>query len=81
MSRYRISYAPVAEETLRKISDATGFRSRMEQTLGQDPYGHGSEAMRGERDRRTATVRGVFVVYYVARSALTVTAVRLIPPP
>lgn len=81
MSRYEISYAPVAEETLRKVSDASGFRSRMKQTLGSDPYGHGSEAMKGERDRRTATVKGVFVVYYVAQAALKVTAVRLIPPP
>ncbi|MFI5621402.1 hypothetical protein [Streptomyces sp. NPDC051567] len=81
MSRYRIVYAPVAEETLKKADDVAGFRSRMEQTLGRDPYGHGSEAMKGERDRRTATVRGVFVVYYVAQAALTVTAVRLVPPP
>ncbi|MFI6530764.1 hypothetical protein [Streptomyces uncialis] len=79
--RFRISYAPVAEETLKKVSDAAGFRSRMEQTLGRDPYAHGSEAMRGERDRRTETVRNVFVVYYVAETALTVTAVRLVPPP
>ncbi|MFF2026682.1 hypothetical protein ACFVW2_33445 [Streptomyces sp. NPDC058171] len=48
---------------------------------GRDPYAHGSEAMKGERDRRTATVRNVFVVYYVAEAALTVTAVRLVPPP
>ncbi|MEO3978033.1 hypothetical protein AAFN69_29720 [Streptomyces sp. CAU 1734] len=32
-------------------------------------------------DRRTATVRDVFVVYYVAEAALTVTAVWLVPPP
>ncbi|MFE3020611.1 hypothetical protein [Streptomyces sp. NPDC059256] len=76
MSRgYTIAYAPVAEETLKKVSDPARFRSRMEQTLGRDPYAHGSEAMRGERDRRTATVRDVFVVYYVAQAALTVTAV------
>ncbi|WP_435897429.1 hypothetical protein [Streptomyces tsukubensis] len=53
----------------------------MEQTLGRAPYGHGSEAMRGERDRRTATVRNAFVVYYVAQAALPVTAVRLVPLP
>ncbi|MCS0639311.1 hypothetical protein NX801_27465 [Streptomyces sp. LP05-1] len=57
------------------------FRSAMERTLGRDPYGHGSVAMNGERDRRTVTVGGAFVVYYVARAALTVTAVRLIPSP
>ncbi|MFD3485001.1 hypothetical protein [Streptomyces sp. NPDC058665] len=81
MSRYQIAYAPVAEEILKKIGNAGAFRSRMKQTLGRDPYGHGSEAMKGERDRRTATIQGVFVVYYVAQAALTVTAVRLVPPP
>ncbi|MCK8678431.1 hypothetical protein [Streptomyces lichenis] len=79
--RFQIAYAPVAEETLKKVSDPAGFRSRMEQTLGRVPYGHGSQPMRGERDRRTATIRNVFVVCYVAQAALTVTTVRLIPPP
>ncbi|WP_405648042.1 hypothetical protein [Streptomyces uncialis] len=55
--------------------------ARMEQTLGRGPYTHGPEAMKGERDRRTATVRNAFVIHYVAQAALTVTAVRLVPPP
>jgi hypothetical protein len=80
VSQYRISYAPVAEDTLMKLRDPTEFRTLMERTLGRDPYGHASEAVRGEQDRRTATVRDVFVVSYVAQRALTVTAVRLIPP-
>ncbi|WP_405616090.1 hypothetical protein [Streptomyces sp. NBC_01508] len=75
---YRISYAPPADDTLAKMRNADSFRNRMTRTLGQDPYGHGSTAVKGERDRREATISGAIVLYYVSGSVLTVTVVRLV---
>lgn len=80
--RYRITYAPPADDTLAKMNDADAFRTAMERTLGRDPYGHGSTAVStdaAERDRREATVGGAIVLYYVSGSVLTVTVVRLVP--
>lgn len=76
---YRITYAPPADDTLAKMRNAELFRDAMVRTVGQDPYGHGSTAVRGERDRREVTVRGAIVLYYVSGSVLTVTVVRLVP--
>ncbi|MFD5321422.1 hypothetical protein [Streptomyces sp. NPDC127098] len=80
MARYRIAFAGQAEVARRKM---TGLRRRefdtaMSSTIGTNPYGHGSTAIRGAKDRREATVAGAFVVYYVAGAALTITAVKLI---
>jgi hypothetical protein len=76
---YRITYAPPADAALAKMPDTRAFREAMERTIGRDPYGHGSTAIRGERDRREAAVLGAIVLYYVSGSVLTVTVVRLIP--
>ncbi|MEU5160226.1 hypothetical protein AB0G74_11540 [Streptomyces sp. NPDC020875] len=81
MSRYAIAYAPVAESVLKQYSGAAGFRAAMASTLGRDPYGHGSTTVGGERDRREATVAGVFVRYYVAEKIVKITVVRMVPPP
>ncbi|PZH15844.1 hypothetical protein C1I97_07520 [Streptomyces sp. NTH33] len=77
--RYRITYAPPADDTLSKMRDGEAFKETVARTLGHDPYGHGSTAVRGERDRREATVLGAVVLYYVSGTILTVTVVRLIP--
>jgi hypothetical protein len=76
---YRITYAPSADDTLAKMRNAEAFRGAMVRTIGRDPYGHGSAAVRGERDRREVTVLGAIVLYYVSSSVLTVTVVRLVP--
>jgi len=76
---YRITYAAPADDTLAKMRNAESFRDEMTRTIGRDPYGHGSTAVRGEHDRREATVLGAIVLYYVSGSVLTVTVVRLIP--
>ncbi|NED12480.1 hypothetical protein [Streptomyces sp. SID9124] len=78
---FRISYAPPADDTLAKMGDGDTFRDRMAETLGVEPYGHGSTAVKGEHDRREATVAGAIVLYYVSGSVLTVTVVRLVPLP
>ncbi|MGW3723989.1 hypothetical protein [Streptomyces sp. NPDC000851] len=75
---YRITYAPPADGTLAKMRNAEDFKAAMAPTIGRDPYGHGSTAVRGDRDRREATVLGAVVLCYVSESVLTVTVVRLI---
>ncbi|MFE7132382.1 hypothetical protein ACFVIM_16140 [Streptomyces sp. NPDC057638] len=81
MSRYTIAYAPVAEATLKQYAGERAFRAEMASTLGRDPYGHRSQAVGGERDRREATVAGVFIRYYVAENVVRITVVRMVPPP
>ncbi|GHB27767.1 MULTISPECIES: hypothetical protein [Streptomyces] len=78
---FRISYAPPADDTLAKMGDGDAFRDAMARTLGREPYGHASTAVKRERDRREATVSGAIVLYYVSGSVLTVTVVRLVPLP
>ncbi|MFS0697139.1 hypothetical protein [Streptomyces nitrosporeus] len=78
---FRISYAPPADDTLAKMRDGDSFRREMARTLGRDPYGHASTAVKQERDRREATVSGAIVLYYVSGTVLTVTVVRLVPLP
>jgi hypothetical protein len=78
---FRISYAPPADDTLAKMRDGDSFRAEMARTLGLDPYGHASTAVKLERDRREATVAGAIVLYYVSGTVLTVTVVRLVPLP
>ncbi|WP_372412351.1 hypothetical protein [Streptomyces luteireticuli] len=53
----------------------------MEATIGTDPYGQTSSQVGSDRDRREATVSGVILRYMVSAGILTVTVVRLIPPP
>ncbi|WP_259454413.1 type II toxin-antitoxin system RelE family toxin [Streptomyces ginkgonis] len=79
MSRYRIVYAPPADDARKKMP--TGLKSRFDaamRPLAADPYGSGSEAVDGERDRRQAVAAGVLVRYYVAGAVLTVTVVRIV---
>ncbi|ROQ67256.1 hypothetical protein EDD93_1677 [Streptomyces sp. 840.1] len=78
---FRISYAPPADDTLAKMRDGDIFRQQMARSLGREPYGHGSSAVKEEHDRREATVAGAIVLYYVSGSVLTVTVVRLVPLP
>lgn len=78
---FRISFAPPADDTLAKMRGSEVFRDEMARTLGQDPYGHGSSAVKSEHDRREATVAGAIVLYYVSGTVLVVTVVRLVPLP
>ena len=77
--RYCITYAPPADDTLAKMRNAQVFRNAMERSIGRDPYAHGSAEVRGDRDRREATVLGAIALHYVSGSVLTVTVVRLVP--
>lgn len=77
---YRIAYDPTADAARRSMDPdrRAAFEQELERTIGADPYGHGSTPVRGEADRRDATVAGVIIRYYVSGSILTVTIVRLI---
>ncbi|MEE1930993.1 hypothetical protein V1J52_22910 [Streptomyces sp. TRM 70351] len=78
MTPYRISYAPPADDALRKMNRRAAFEAAIGGTVGRDPYGHGSVHVGGDRDRREATVAGAVVRYVVSGSIRTVTVVRLI---
>ncbi|MFI1012287.1 hypothetical protein [Streptomyces sp. NPDC020965] len=50
--------------------------------IARDPYGCGSVAVRGNRERRDATVGSVaFIRYEVSVSVVTVTVLRVVPTP
>ncbi|WP_414167245.1 hypothetical protein ACMATS_06435 [Streptoverticillium reticulum] len=50
--------------------------------IALDPYGCGSSAVRGSRDRRDAAVGKVaFIRYEVSPSVVTITVLRVIPAP
>ncbi|MFE2046409.1 hypothetical protein ACFXAZ_36945 [Streptomyces sp. NPDC059477] len=76
--RYRITYAPPADDTLRKMNGRTEFEAAMARTIARDSYGHGSTAVDADRDRREVTVATAIVRYVVSGTVLTVTVVRLI---
>ncbi|WP_372409662.1 hypothetical protein [Streptomyces luteireticuli] len=80
---YRIAYTDNAEAERRSL---TAERRKLFENgmaaLAQDPYGCGSGPVRGDHDRRDATVGNVaFVTYLVSRSVVTVTVVKLVPLP
>jgi hypothetical protein len=77
---YRIAFAGQAEAARREMSEARRrqFDTETQNTIGHDPYGHGSSSIKGDRDYREATVAGAIIVYYVSANVLTLTAVRLI---
>ncbi|MER7046399.1 hypothetical protein [Streptomyces jumonjinensis] len=78
MSRFTVAYAPAAATARNAMP--TGLRQQFDTgmaKLADDPYGAGSAAIRGERDRRDATVAGCFIVYYVAEASLRITTVRI----
>lgn len=64
MSRYRLQYAPPADQARRSMPHAlrVAFDAGM-QRLAADPYGHGSTPVKGDESRREATVGSVVVRY------------------
>jgi len=57
---YLVQYAGHAEAELSKLSAARQreVRSGVDGSIGRDPYGCGSAAVRGDRDRREVSVAG-----------------------
>lgn len=78
MSRYRIQYAPPADQARSAMESA--LRARFDtamQRLATDPYAQGSP-VKADADRREAVVAGVVIRYYVSAPILTVTVVRVV---
>ncbi|MFF4530445.1 hypothetical protein ACFY1P_14335 [Streptomyces sp. NPDC001407] len=80
---YRIAYTDDAGVQRRSL--AAERRKLVENgmtALAQNPYGCGSSAVRGDRDRRDATIGNVaFITYLISTSVVTVTVVKLVPLP
>ncbi|MFJ7419707.1 hypothetical protein ACIQXD_13995 [Streptomyces uncialis] len=79
----RIAYTNNAAVEWRSLSGERlkAFDQGME-AIARSPHGCGSSPVKGERDRRDATVAGVaFITYVVSGSVLTVTVVKLVPLP
>ncbi|MFD5114268.1 hypothetical protein ACFWNG_18460 [Streptomyces sp. NPDC058391] len=76
MSRYRIQYAPPADQARHTMPQAlrAAFDAGM-QRLAADPYGHGSTPVKDADDRREATINTVVIRYYVSDK---VTVVRIV---
>ncbi|MYY10734.1 hypothetical protein GT204_17920 [Streptomyces sp. SID4919] len=80
---HRIRYSPEAEHGLAALT-ATVRRqvtSQIADRVGRDPYGNGSDPVRGDKDLRTASI-GQFVIirYRVHGEQLLVTVVRAVAP-
>jgi mRNA-degrading endonuclease RelE of RelBE toxin-antitoxin system len=78
MGRYRVQYADVARDALRKMNAAR--RAQFETAMAKvaaDPYAHG-QAMGGDKDRRQAVLAGALTVFLVSRGVLVVTVVRIV---
>ncbi|MFI6586458.1 hypothetical protein [Embleya sp. NPDC050493] len=77
---YYIQYTDAAEAGLAKVDDARRreIKSTADRTIGRDPYGHGSTPVRGNRDRREATVAGAIFLYEVSAGVLVVSVLRAV---
>ncbi|WP_435840846.1 hypothetical protein [Streptomyces cinnamoneus] len=80
---YRIAYTNDADTERRSLTVERRklFENGMT-ALALNPYGCGSSAVRGDHDRRDATVGNIaFITYLVSPSVVTVTVVKLVPLP
>nr|WTA00187.1 hypothetical protein OH820_35130 [Streptomyces sp. NBC_00857] len=79
MSRYRLQYAPPADQARAEMSTSlrTRFDTGMRRIVG-DPYGRGSAPIDKDDDRRQAVVVDVLIRYYVSQDVLVVTVVRAV---
>ncbi|WP_053161051.1 type II toxin-antitoxin system RelE/ParE family toxin [Streptomyces caatingaensis] len=79
MSGYRIQYAPPADQACTGMDPSLRARfDRAMRLVADHPYGCGSAPIGREKDRREATVADVLIRYYVSRSVLTLTIVRVV---
>ncbi|MFF8955483.1 hypothetical protein [Streptomyces sp. NPDC014894] len=79
--RFTVQYTDQAQDSLNRMSSAA--RARFETgmaKLASAPDGHRTTPAKSsrEKDRRSATVAGFFVVYYVSRGVLVITALQII---
>ncbi|MFF7246280.1 hypothetical protein ACFZBU_20485 [Embleya sp. NPDC008237] len=79
---YRVQYTNEAEDGLKPLSSGQvrSFKNAVDSSIGRDPYGSGSVQVGGDRDRREATISGVFVRYTISAGVLVVTVTRTVAP-
>ncbi|MEU7132447.1 hypothetical protein [Streptomyces sp. NPDC046261] len=80
---HRIAYTDDADTERRSLPAERRklFENGMT-ALALDPYGCGSSPVRGDHDRRDATVGNIaFITYLVSSAVVTVTVVKLLPLP
>ncbi|MFI5616750.1 hypothetical protein [Streptomyces sp. NPDC051567] len=76
---YRLAYSDVAQAGRNALSaaDRKTFDAKVA-AIARDPYGCGSSAVLGSRDRRDAPIGSIAIVRYeVSPSVVTVTVVRV----
>lgn len=78
--RFAVQYTDQAQDSLDRMSSAARGRFEGMAQLAGDPDGHGSTPAKSgrEKDRRSATVARFFVVYYMSRGVLIITALQII---
>ncbi|MER7050049.1 hypothetical protein [Streptomyces jumonjinensis] len=79
----RIAYTPAADAELRSLSrERRKEFDRGMEALARSPYGSGSSPVKGERDRRDATIANIaFITYIVSEAVVTVTVVKAVRLP
>ncbi|MFD5557784.1 type II toxin-antitoxin system RelE/ParE family toxin [Streptomyces sp. NPDC127068] len=76
----RVAYTPAADAELRSLPpERRKDFDRGMHALARSPYGCGSSPIRGERDRRDATIANIaFITYIVSEAVVTVTVVKAV---
>ncbi|MEU0935585.1 MULTISPECIES: hypothetical protein [unclassified Embleya] len=77
---YRVQYTNEAEDGLKPLSfgQVRAFKDAVDSSIGHAPYGSGSVQVGSDRDRREATITGVFVRYTISAGILVVTVTRAV---
>ncbi|MFI6986010.1 hypothetical protein ACIBSV_46660 [Embleya sp. NPDC050154] len=75
---YHVQYTSAAEQGLSGLPLTSQYvvRREIQNTIGRDPYGCGSSPVRGNKDRRSASVSTVIIEYEVSAAVLTVTVLK-----
>ncbi|MFI5621621.1 hypothetical protein [Streptomyces sp. NPDC051567] len=83
MKELRVTFTPAATAELRGLAGERRKQFDLGMAaIARDPRGCGSSAVRGDPDRRDATVAKVaFITYLVSEAVVTVTVVKVVPLP
>jgi hypothetical protein len=80
---FRVAYADDARaELVHMAPERRAIFDKGMAVLASNPYRHGSTPVRGDRDRREATIADVALIRYaVSPTVLVVTVLKLVPAP
>ncbi|GCE00911.1 hypothetical protein [Embleya hyalina] len=82
MSKFFVQFTDYAEGGMRGLAEGRKqeIKSAAKSALGSDPYGGGSAAVRGDRDRREITLVNAILSYDVSPAVVVVSVVRVSAP-